>query len=170
MLSHSDLIFFAGGQQIRFLEALSDDFIALIKRRFLEENLLIAGTSAGAMILSNMVITEGGNQDAQVDEELNLMPGLNLIPKFIIDTHFLERGRFARLAHAVKLHPNLIGVGIETDTALIFEKNHLMTLGCGTVTFINGTNIKYDQKLKAGCILNLTVHLIVPGSEINMAI
>lgn len=168
-VSNAELIFFCGGQQEKIMQALSGDFIQLIKDRYNEDNeFSIAGTSAGAMIFSKNMITEGGNEGPQVDEHIKLTLGLNLLPNIILDTHFIKRGRFARLANVVKRNPNCMGIGIEADSAIIFEQeNELRTYGYGSITLIDGTHIKTNLEAN-GCIFNLKVHLLNSGCSINI--
>jgi cyanophycinase len=170
-ISKADLIFFGGGQQRKIMNSLSPEFIKLIQKRSKEDDLFIAGTSAGAMIFSKIMIAEGGNAQSQINERVDLNEGLNLLPNFIVDTHFIERGRFARLVQAVKSYPKYIGIGLEANTALFFEKEYLArSYGKGTITLIDGSHIKKSQeKSEKDCVVDLRVDLIVPGCTVDLS-
>ena len=68
--------------------------------------------------------------------------GLSLIPELIIDTHFIERDRLPRLAEAVSIYPNRIGVGISENTAIIIKNGKFRVIGYGSVTVFDSSNLK----------------------------
>lgn len=167
-IKKTHLIYFGGGQQKKYMSGLSFDFIKEVQNRFYHDNVFIAGTSAGAMIFSDKIIAEGSNAESQLNDELNILPGINLLPNFIIDTHFIQRSRFARLAHAVKRYPDLIGLGIEANSALFFENDHLAKCyGDGPITIVDGSNIQIKTISEKDSVFNLTVHLLAAGCTID---
>jgi cyanophycinase len=113
-----------------------------------ESEFLIAGTSAGAMAMSEVMISGGGKEEALINSDLELSTGFRILPECIIDTHFIKRGRFARLAHAIVLYPRKLGIGLGEDTALIIKEGSVAECrGSGMVVIIDGryinkTNIK----------------------------
>lgn len=173
-LENADAIFFTGGNQEEVLDLLSKEFIQIISSRYREDKLILAGTSAGAMILADQMICEGGNEASQVDDHLKMKPAIGLLSDSIIDTHFIQRGRFARLAHAVKRFPNHIGYGIEENAALLVENgNHASCYGGGTLTIIDGrglhkTDYNINKTLSNEFVLNLKVHLLIKGCQFKL--
>jgi cyanophycinase len=150
-LEHAHSIFFSGGNQIDILKLLQEtSFIDLIRKRYNHEHIFIAGTSAGAMMMSEQMIFEGSNSGSQIDESLKITPGLGLIPNSIIDTHFIARGRIARLAHAINRHPNLLGIGLEENTAVLIdgEKGFAQCFGDRTVTLMERIKQPETQQFK----------------------
>lgn len=114
------------------------------------------------MLLSQYMICEGSGSDSQVKEFLKTTPGLKLFPNCIIDTHFLKRGRLARLAHAITRYPNLIGIGLEENNAIFYDSvnGYAECFGKGTITLMEK---KIDNKkvLKLSSkVLSLTVHFL----------
>ena len=97
-----DAVMFTGGNQLR-LSATDGgtEFLTILKKRYREENFVIAGTSAGAMAMSNTMIYEGNATRAHLKGEVKITTGLGFISTVIIDSHFEKRGRFGRLAQAV---------------------------------------------------------------------
>ncbi|RAP37878.1 hypothetical protein B1207_02500 [Legionella quinlivanii] len=140
-----------------------------VKTRFKRDKVCIAGTSAGSMIMSQKMIASGSNAEAQADEDLELSTGLNLLPQTLVDTHFIERGGFARLAHAIDQYPHLLGISIEADTAILVDEHFATTYGSGTITFIDGHCIKdYKHSPENQCVINLNVHLLVSGCQFDL--
>ena len=90
-----DAVMFSGGNQLR-LSATDGgtEFLSILKRRYKEENFLIAGTSAGAMAMSNTMIYEGNAARAHLKGEVKITTGLGFLNSVIIDSHFEKRGRF----------------------------------------------------------------------------
>lgn len=172
----ADAIFFSGGDQFRLSTILGGTpLIDVIAKRYKEdENLVVAGTSAGAMVMSEIMINEGGNKEALLKDDLKLASGFGLLKHCIIDTHFIKRGRFGRLAHAVIISPGLLGIGLAEDTALLIKNGkEAECLGSGMVVIIDGTEIGQTNILDVEedygiFVENLKVHLLVKGCRFNL--
>jgi len=135
LLKNSNVIMFSGGDQSRISECfLGTEFLNSLKNKFNSEHFVVAGTSAGAMCMSENMITGG-------TEKVECGLGLSLIPELIIDSHFIERDRRSRLVEAVSIYPNRIGVGISENTAIIIKNGKFMVIGYGSVTVFD-SNIK----------------------------
>jgi cyanophycinase len=165
-------VFFTGGDQNRLITTLNGTAVLkTIKKKYLEdEHFIVAGTSAGAMSIPKTIITGGIIREALMKEDIKINMGFDLISDIIIDTHFIKRGRFARLAHAVALNPRLLGIGLGEDTALIISNgNEAQCLGSGMVIIIDGsgigkTNIAEVDDETPIIIENLKVHILAEGS------
>jgi cyanophycinase len=170
------VIFFSGGDQFRLSTILGGTpFIDIIKARYFdEEDFIVAGTSAGAMVMSLVMIMGGGLTEALVYRNLHTSSGLGLLPTCIIDTHFIKRGRFGRLAHAVIMNPEQLGIGLGEDTALIIKNGtDAECRGSGMVVIIDGrhiaqTNITMVEEGEAIYVENLKVHLLVKGCHFSI--
>ncbi len=142
-----DAVMFTGGNQLR-LSATDGgtEFLSLLKKRYKEENFLIAGTSAGAMAMSNTMIYEGNAARAHLKGEVKITTGLGFLNNVIVDSHFEKRGRFGRLAQAVAANPGCIGIGLGEDTGmLITEGNKMEGIGSGLVIIIDGHEILHSN-------------------------
>src|SRR3546814_15945439 len=84
---------------------------------------VVAGTSAGASVMSETMLVRGSSQESHRIGDLHMAPGLGLIRDVIIDQHFAERGRIGRLLGAVAQNPRVLGIGIDEDTAIIDRKS-----------------------------------------------
>lgn len=175
-LRKAKTVFFTGGDQNRICKKLIHSPInALLKEKYSnEEGFMIAGTSAGAMCMPEIIISEAENGEAIVDNDIELGKGLGLINNSLVDTHFVHRGRFGRLSHAVLLNPDLFGLGLGEDTALLIEQGHLATCkGSGMVVVISAKEINQTNVSEAseGCPVyaeNLKVHLLTDNCRLNL--
>lgn len=147
-IRHCDCVMFSGGNQLR-LSATDGgtEFLSVLKRRYKdEERIVIAGTSAGAMAMSNTMIYEGNATRAHLKGEVKITTGLGFLNNVIVDSHFEKRGRFGRLAQAVAANPGCIGIGLGEDTGmLITEGNKMEAIGSGLVIIIDGHDILHSN-------------------------
>ena len=174
-LKACNCIMFSGGNQLRLSSNLGGTwFLDILKQRYQQGNFLIAGTSAGAMAMSNTMIYEGNAALANLKGEVKITTGLGLLQNVIIDTHFDKRGRFNRLAQAVAAHPGVIGIGLGEDTGIIVEEGHVLkAIGSGSVVIIDGKNIEYNNIAdiafgKPISVENIIVHLMSHGDNYNL--
>jgi cyanophycinase len=136
----------------------------------MEEGLVIAGTSAGAMAMSNTMIYQGKSDLAHLKGEVKITTGLAFMPDVIIDSHFDKRGRFNRLAQAVASNPACTGIGLGEDTGVIVTNgNHLEVIGSGAVVIIDGRDISHSNITDVSMgtpisIENIRVNILVAGN------
>lgn len=166
-----DAVMFTGGNQLRL--SVTDggtEFLAILKKRYTEDNFLIAGTSAGAMAMGHTMIYEGNAARAHLKGEVKMTTGLGFINTIIIDSHFEKRGRFGRLVQSVATNPSSIGIGLGEDTGmLITEGNKMEAIGSGLVVIIDGHDILHSNiaDIPDGnpvSIENLKVHFCEKGN------
>ncbi|HSU28177.1 MAG TPA: cyanophycinase [Chitinophagaceae bacterium] len=166
-----DAVMFTGGNQLR-LSATDGgtEFLSILKTRYREGSILVAGTSAGAMAMSTTMIYEGNATRAHLKGEVKITTGLGFLDNVIIDSHFEKRGRFGRLAQAVATNPGSIGIGLGEDTGmLITEGNKMEAIGSGLVIIIDGHDILHSNiaDIPDGnpiSIENLKVHFCEKGN------
>lgn len=135
-------IFFSGGDQLKLTSVYGGtEFLSLIKERYIFDNFVIAGTSAGAMAMSTPMIYAGVGRDEMIAGNVKITTGLEFLKDVCIDTHFVDRGRFVRMAQVMATNPSIIGMGIEEDTAILVKKGIEATvIGCGVVIVIDAVN------------------------------
>ncbi len=169
-------IFFTGGDQFRLSTILGGTpMIDVIKNRYRnDKTFLVAGTSAGAMAMSSVMITEAGTEEALIYRNVITTSGLGFLNNCIVDTHFIKRGRFGRLAHAIIINPDQLGIGLGEDTALIIkEGSEAECRGSGMVVIIDGkemgqTNITSCVAGEPVFVENLKVHILVRGCRFSI--
>jgi cyanophycinase len=171
-ISSCKTVMFSGGNQLRLSTIFGGTkFLQILLHRYHnEESFVVAGTSAGAMAMSNTMIYEGNAARAHLKGEVKITTGIGFIDDVIIDSHFEKRGRFIRLAQAVATNPSCIGIGLGEDTGmLITDGNKMEAIGSGCVTIIDGHDIRYSNiaDIPEGnpfSIDNLKVHICEKGN------
>jgi cyanophycinase len=135
-------VFFTGGDQLRLTSVLGGTpFYRALQRRY-SEGLLVAGTSAGAAVMSDTMIVAGPDDDSPKKCTTKMAPGLGLLEEVVIDQHFAERGRLGRLLSAIAQNPYVLGVGIDEDTAVVVSPDaRFFVIGSQTVTVLDGRDI-----------------------------
>lgn len=175
ILEKSTGIFITGGNQLRLSTILGGTAVATAIRQLNAKGVNYAGTSAGAAIVSQHMITGGTTGVVPTQGGVNLAPGLGLINTIVLDQHFNERNRLARLLSAVSYNPFLVGVGIDEDTAAFIDGNNQFTVvGSGAITVIDPTNIEYSSMADARSgdaltLLNLKMHIIAAGGRYDIS-
>lgn len=166
-----DAVMFSGGNQLRLSATFGGTkLFKLIYDRYMNENFVVAGTSAGAMAMSNTMIYEGDASRAHLKGEVKITTGLGFMDNVIFDSHFEKRGRFGRLSQAVGANPSAIGIGLGEDTGmLITEGNRMEAIGSGLVIIIDGHDILHSNiaDIPEGnpmSIQHLIVHLCAKGN------
>jgi|LauGreDrversion4_2_1035121.scaffolds.fasta_scaffold02412_4 cyanophycinase len=124
-------VWIPGGQQSRLYEAWQNTTLESSLQALLQRGGMIAGSSAGAAIMSRIMIASGR-------EAPQLATGWDLIPGAIVDQHFSQRNRIARSQQAVSLHPGTTGLGVDEGTAVLLTGRTLRTVGNGNVTILLG--------------------------------
>lgn len=168
----ADGVMFTGGNQLRLTMILGGtDFLKIIMDRYMhDENFVVAGTSAGAMAMSNTMIYQGSSTGALLKGEVKITTGIGFMRDVIFDSHFVTRGRFGRLAQAVASNPGCIGVGLGEDTGVVIKKgNQMEAIGSGLILIFDGHDIRHSNlaDLEEGepiSIENLIVHVMAKGN------
>jgi cyanophycinase len=175
LLTKSTAIFVTGGNQLRLSTILGGTPIAKAIRQLNAKGVHYAGTSAGAAIVSQHMITGGSTGIVPTEDGVSLAPGMGLINTVVIDQHFNQRNRLARLLSAVSYNPFLIGMGLDEDTAAFIDGDNVLTVvGSGAITVIDPSNIEYSSMSEAGSgdaltLLNLKMHILAAGSRYDLS-
>ena len=164
-------IMFSGGNQLRLTTIFGGTkFLRIIQERYRNEDFIVAGTSAGAMAMSNTMIYEGDASRAHLKGEVKITTGLAFMDNVIFDSHFEKRGRFGRLSQAVGANPSCIGIGLGEDTGmLITNGTNMEAIGSGLVIIIDGHDVRHSNiaDIPEGnpmSLENLIVHLCAKGN------
>ena len=171
----ADCIMFSGGDQSRIVDIIGSSLIhEILAERFTNERIVIAGTSAGAMAMASEMVAGGSSTEAMLKDSVYMRDGLGLIPGLIIDTHFIKRGRFGRLAEAVAKYPQLIGVGLAEDTGMVItNRNHIKVIGSGMIIVFDPSDLTHNNVniLETGTpmtMANLRVHILANSDEYDL--
>lgn len=168
-------VFLTGGDQVRLCGLLADTpLIDQLRQRAQLGQIVLAGTSAGAAVMGYHMIAGGGSGESPNRSLVDMATGLGFLPDIIVDQHFHNRNRMARLMSAVAIQPERIGIGIDEDTCALFESDsHLRVIGKGTVTIINPSQLSHTNQPEVGAadplsIHGLAVHVLTHGDRYDL--
>jgi cyanophycinase len=144
-------IWFPGGDQGRLVKALENTGIPEAIRARYQAGALVAGTSAGAAVMSKLMMTGEADLQSITARRTELVDGLGLWPDVIVDQHFLKRQRNNRLISAVLDHPEVIGIGIDETTAVfVTGGRRFEVLGKSSVLVVDGRRAAVDATPAGG--------------------
>lgn len=173
-LENATGIFITGGNQLRLSTILGGTPVAKAIRRRNAEGVHLAGTSAGAAIMSEHMIAGGRSGPSPRESGVELAPGLGLTNRVIIDQHFNQRGRMGRLLSALSFNPFVSGLGIDENTAgFIDPEGKMEVVGRGTITVVDPENLhhssmSYVRKAQAVTMLGLKLHILASGASYDL--
>jgi cyanophycinase len=175
LMEGASVVFFTGGGQLRITTQFGGTRLCEQIQEFYRKGGTIAGTSAGASVMSDTMLVSGdADSSHRVGANLLMAPGLGYIRDVIIDQHFAERGRIGRLLGAVAQNPRFLGVGLDENTAIVVEKeNRVRVLGAGAVYIVDGrevtcTNMTDEDQDRTLSIFNVRLHLLSQGDEFDL--
>jgi cyanophycinase len=171
-IKQADGFFFAGGDQLLLTSLYGGtELLTDLKERYISDRIIIGGTSAGAMAMSTPMIYAGNEEVQQISGEIKVTTGLEFLRDVCIDTHFVHRSRFVRLAQVIATNPGCTGIGIEEDTAVLLSNGtEAEVAGSGTVIIIEGfsivdANMKNFSEKKPFSVRNLKVDILAAGDK-----
>ena len=172
----ANLVYITGGDQARFMDIVAGSEVEKAIHGAYENGALIAGTSAGAALMSKIMIT--GNQLKFPDytatfsvietDNIETREGLGLIPEVIIDQHFLIRSRHNRLITAILQFPGTKGIGIDESTAILVTGYHAEVIGLSQVLVYTPSSRKvkkHNGKLGAD---NIRLDIYMAGESFSI--
>jgi cyanophycinase len=175
-LKNADCVMFSGGNQSKITTYIKKTkFHRILMDRYQNEEFVIAGTSAGAMCMSSEMISGGNSKESFIKASTKMRQGMSFIPQIIIDTHFIQRGRFGRLSEAVARFPNRVGIGLAEDTGMVIRGgNNCDIIGSGMVIIFDPGKLTHNNYriLKDGTPLtmrNMITHVLSSGDSFDIA-
>lgn len=168
-IKKAEAVFFTGGDQLRLTSLLGGTPLDRALREAYASGAVIAGTSAGAAVMSEIMIVAGDNEETPRQNNLRLAPGLGLLAGAVIDQHFAQRGRLGRLLVAVAQNPGILGIGVDEDTAMVVgSEGEFRVIGSQTVTIIDGrgigeTNISEVAPSESLALTGVRLHVLPAG-------
>ncbi|HKV13172.1 MAG TPA: cyanophycinase [Thermoanaerobaculia bacterium] len=146
LLEYATGLFITGGSQLKLSSALGGTELAETIQRRHQAGMVVAGTSAGAALLSEHMIALGESGATPRRRLVHMAKGLGLTPDLVIDQHFRRRDRLGRLLTALSYNPEPLGVGIDEDTAAIITGGtELSVLGAGAVMVVDASQMRFTD-------------------------
>jgi cyanophycinase len=166
-------IFFTGGDQLHITALLGATEMDKAIRRRCEKGAVLAGTSAGAAMMSNSMFIRGSSETNPRFGSIDLGPGMDFVKGVLIDTHFSQRGRIGRLMTAVAHYPQDMGLGIDENTAILVEEDKFEVVGDGAVTVVDGSamsfsNLPYVGERESLALFDIKVHVLPSGCGFSL--
>ena len=165
LINKATAIWFPGGSQAQLYESLDEAGLVDFVRARHQAGIPCAGTSAGAAIMSEVMIPNAPKKPGLVAGNTPIIKGLGLVSELIIDQHFVARHRMNRLMSAVLDHPDRIGVGIGEATAIVVHGGRFTVKGKGSVTIIDARKARISKgkpgSLQSG--LGIGLHVFKAG-------
>ena len=166
-------LYFSGGSQLHITALTGGTPLHLLILERFNKGLTIGGTSAGAMMMSSSTLLSGSTDMAPRLGAVKLTPGMELLDRSIIDTHFSQRGRHGRLLSSVAHNPQVLGFGIDERTAMVVQDGKFEVIGEGTVTVICAkysmhTNLPYIKTGETMGIFGVNFHVLPEGYKYDL--
>lgn len=165
-------IFLTGGNQMRLASIVAGTRVGRKVKACNAAGAVVAGTSAGASILSSHMVAYGASGPSPRMRMAQMTAGFGLVPGVVIDQHFRQRDRIGRLLALVAGSPELLGVGVDEDTAAVFTGDTLEVLGRHSVTIVDGTNIVSDiHRVRAYGAITVSgaiLHVLAAGNRFDL--
>ena len=173
LLDRAAGLFFTGGDQLRITARLGRTKVESKIRELRSKGGVIAGTSAGASVMSETMLVGGDSERTLRLGRLEMAPGLGFVSGVLIDQHFAERGRFGRMAGAVAHNPRMLGLGVDENTAAMMENDHFTVIGCGAVYVLDAgavshSNVADGRELEVLSLHDMVVHILQPGDRFDL--
>lgn len=171
-------VFFSGGVQSRLVDVLINTPIHKQLLEFYEGGGVIGGTSAGAAVMSEVMIT--GEEKREVEEghefetiqadNIVTVPGFGFVKTAIIDQHFVRRKRYNRLISLVAENPNLLGIGIDESTAIIMKPDDTFEVVGERAAVVFDASRAEIEFLKSQWLSShdMIMHILKPGDRFSL--
>ena len=174
VLEQADGVFLTGGNQLRLSTTLGGTVVAKTLRRRNREGQHIAGTSAGAAIMSEHMIAFGAEGSTPRADMVTLAPGLGFTRRLIIDQHFRQRDRLGRLVTSLAYNPEAIGLGLDEDTAAFLGPDDVLEVhGTGALTIVDPEDVEYTSMDSSHShdpvsVIGLRLHVLTAGATFDL--
>ena len=174
VLGRATGIFITGGNQLRLSTIIGGTPVARMIRSLNADGVHVAGTSAGAAIVSEHMIAGGRSGSSPRESGVELAPGLGLTNRVIVDQHFNQRQRMGRLLAALSFNPFACGLGIDENTAgFIGPDGSMEVVGNGTITVVDPSDLRhssmsYVRRAEAVTLIGLKLHVLASGAHFNI--
>jgi cyanophycinase len=146
MILEADGIFLGGGDQVHLVATLAGSRVGRAIAEAYTRGAVVCGTSAGAAALTETILAGGEPDEYGQMQDLHLGPGFGLLGfRAVIDTHFTQRRRLQRLFMVIARNAELMGLGIDEDTAMVVRGHLGEVVGRGSVTFVDGRGVRFDN-------------------------
>jgi cyanophycinase len=174
IIREATCVFLTGGNQLRLSSVIGGTPAARLMRHRNAEGMIVAGTSAGAAIMSEHMIAYGREGSTPRAGMVAIVPGLGFVNQIIVDQHFRQRDRLGRLLTALAYNPFAVGIGLDEDTAIIVDaQREIEVVGTNAVTIVDASALTHSAMgfVRQGepvSLTGLTLHVLVDGGRFDI--
>lgn len=170
----TSLMFFTGGDQLEITAKIGGTELCDAIQTAFQKGMAIAGTSAGASVISETMLIGAGSTDGNSSLGYSMAAGLGFLRNVVIDQHFAQRGRIGRLLSAVARNPRMLGIGIDENTAIVVTGERFEVIGQNSVYVVDGravtaTNLSHEEEPRSMSIYNVKMHVLNCGDCFDLA-
>ncbi|MEO6313772.1 MAG: cyanophycinase [Chitinophagaceae bacterium] len=175
-IKKAKIIFMGGGDQERFMRIIKNTPVKAAIRTARNNGALVGGTSAGAAVMSALMITGQALLDTVLSStfkrlskgNIELKEGLGLLDSVIIDQHFVVRSRYNRMLSALMEHPSYNCVGINESTAIIVDHGWATVAGESQVIVFSNPKKVHSTANKSLAAASVQLAIYVAGEKFRI--
>lgn len=173
-LEDADGVFITGGNQLRLTTIIGGTLAARVLHDRFFAGMPVAGTSAGAAVMSAYMIAGGEEGPTPRAGMVTMAPGFGLTHDIIIDQHFRQRDRLGRLLTALSYNPSFVGLGVDEDTAaFISPDDEITVMGTGAVTVVDTRDVEFSsvhdaEPHDAITLIGIRMHQLAEGAGFDL--
>lgn len=171
---NSGCVFFTGGDQLKITSLIGGTNMLESLKEAYRNGTLIVGTSAGASCVCSTMVVSGMDDNSPRKCTIKMAPGLDIMRGVLIDQHFAQRGRIGRLLSAIAQNPEMLGIGIDENTAIVLEESSILSvIGSGAVTIADGrglshTNVSELAPDESLALMDVKLHILPNGYKYDI--
>lgn len=166
-------VYFTGGNQMKLATTIRGTRFGDAVVAAYQNGVVVGGTSAGASVVSEHMVGYGTSGNSPKFRMVGSAQGLGLLPGAIVDQHFSQRDRFGRLLNLVAGSPDLLGIGLDEDTAIVVtDESDLEVVGRGSVFIVDMRAALSDAARVRGTdavmVSGASVHFLPHGAHFDI--
>ena len=174
ILDDASVVFFTGGDQLRITSQLGDTPVYRRIKEIFDGGGTIAGTSAGASVMTETMVVSGDSDETnKIGDLIKMAPGFGLVGGVVVDQHFAQRGRVARLLGVVAQNPRILGIGVDENAAIRIRRGSFQCIGDNAVYVLDAskmqfTNVAEGEPDESLCVYGVRIHVLNQSDKFNL--
>jgi cyanophycinase len=174
VLDDAKVVFFTGGDQLKITSQMGDTPIYSRVKEIFQAGGTLAGTSAGASVMTETMVVSGTSDDTnKIGDLIKLAPGFGFVGGVVVDQHFAQRGRVARLLGVVAQNPRILGIGIDENAAVRIRRGSFQCIGDNAVYVLDAskmqfTNVAEGDPDESLCVYGVRIHVMNQSDKFNL--